>query len=88
MALFFICIDIPQDEQSYCDLLTHLDLLGAKKVLNSVWALKIKGHTPLSLGDLLSSYLSPTNSGRLLVVEVGMNEWFAVSPLLDINELH
>jgi hypothetical protein len=58
MALFFICVDSPEDEQQYSDLLTHLDLLGAKRVLSSVWALKIKGHTPLSLADLLTAYLS------------------------------
>ena len=87
MALFFICIDSPEDGQRYSDLLTHLDLLGAKRVLSSVWALKTNNHTPTTLEHLLGSYFTGSTSGRLLIVQAENLKWFAIQPIFDPNDL-
>ena len=87
MTLFFICFEKSSDDLSLSDLLTHLDLLGAKQVLKSVWALKSNDYPLWVLTDILNAYLIGDNPGRLLIIEAPDLKWAAVNTLFDINEL-
>ena len=82
MSLFFVAYDLDKPGQDYEDLWTELEDLGAKRVQESVWALRYDGKT-VALRDLLQQHIDKND--RLLVVRSA--HWAGCGSMSDINKI-
>ena len=82
MPLFFVAYDLDKPGQDYQDLWDELESLGAKRVQDSVWALRNNG-SATSLRDTLKQHMD-TND-RLLVIEEA--DWSSRRAMTEINKI-
>ena len=81
--IHIISYDLRQPDRDYETLWKALSEIGARRVLQSVWAVKSNGKTPAKLRDQLKRYIDEND--RLLVAEV--DGWATRSAMSDMNEL-
>jgi len=82
MALFYIAYDLDKPGQDYQNLWDELDSLGAKRVQDSVWALR-SDTSAKELRDVLKKHID--SDDRLLVVQSG--DWASRNLMHDPNKL-
>jgi CRISPR/Cas system-associated endoribonuclease Cas2 len=73
MAIFYVAYDLDKPGQNYPNLWDELNSLGAKRVQDSVWALKSETKTAKGLRDTLQRHID-TND-RLLVIDSDASAW-------------
>ncbi len=84
MATFFICYDLAQkDEDYYEDLFKDLKSLGAKRVQESVWALKSDQRTSEIFDALKGNF--PDDNDRLLVGNI--DGWSSRHSMYNIKDI-
>jgi CRISPR-associated endonuclease Cas2 len=82
MALFFVAYDLDRPGQKYQDLWDELESLGAKRVQDSVWALKSNEKT-VDLRNTLRQHIDEND--RLLVIKASF--WASRKSMFDITKL-
>ena len=81
--LHIISYDLRAPDRDYNELWAALEKIGAKRILQSVWAVKANGKTPAMLRDQLKPHIDMKD--RLLVAEV--DAWATRAAMIDMNEL-
>lgn len=85
MALFFIAYDLDKPGQNYKAVHALLKKMGAKRVLESTWALREKSSTTKILKAIAGEDGPFDANDRVIVIEEA--DWTTYHPITDIKDV-
>ena len=84
--LYIISYDLIAPGQDYEPLWAELNRLGAKRVLQSQWAVRRTNTNPIALRDHLKRFID-ANDRLLVTAPRGQDGWASWRAMFDINDV-